>query len=161
MGGLRLTEVGTENVNYAATHSFRFRLAVMAIAVVGALAGILLVSAAGSSLTKAHAQSAACGQYNHHCGGCHATNSCPPPCPNPPCQGRKPHNGGGGNPPGGGAAGPSGGAGGSLPFTGYPLTPLILLLLLLLAGGLLIRSYLAVRDRVRGRHAAAGPLDLR
>ena len=40
------------------------------------------------------------------------------------------------------------GAAGELPFTGYPLTPLILLLLALLLAGLAIRTYLAVRDRL-------------
>lgn len=42
----------------------------------------------------------------------------------------------------------SGGRGGDLPFTGYPMTALILLLVVLLLAGLGIRSYLAVRDRV-------------
>lgn len=53
--------------------------------------------------------------------------------------------------PGGEAgAGPSGDAGGAeLPFTGYPLTGLVLLLLVLLAMGLLLRAYLAGRDRLR------------
>jgi hypothetical protein len=41
-------------------------------------------------------------------------------------------------------------AGGTLPFTGYPLTALILLLLILLLIGLAIRAYLAVRDRISG-----------
>ena len=45
-------------------------------------------------------------------------------------------------------------AGDELPFTGYPLTALILLLLILLLVGLTIRAYLAIRDRVTGdRHA--------
>lgn len=48
--------------------------------------------------------------------------------------------------------GPSANAGnsGTLPFTGYPLTPLILLLLILLLIGLTIRAYIAVRDRLDG-----------
>ena len=48
-----------------------------------------------------------------------------------------------------GAAGPSGeaNAGGELPFTGYPLNPLILILLVLLALGLATRMYVAIRDR--------------
>src|SRR5688500_76223 len=52
-----------------------------------------------------------------------------------------------GGPGGPGAGGPSGeaNAGGELPFTGYPLNPLILILLLLLALGLATRIYLAVR----------------
>ena len=38
--------------------------------------------------------------------------------------------------------------GDELPFTGYPLTALILLLLILLLVGLAIRAYLAIRERV-------------
>jgi len=53
-----------------------------------------------------------------------------------------------------GAGGPSAGAdanaAGTLPFTGYPLTALILLLLILLLVGIAIRAYLAVRDRIGG-----------
>ncbi|MGH2950967.1 MAG: hypothetical protein ACRDKX_02850 [Solirubrobacterales bacterium] len=56
---------------------------------------------------------------------------------------------------GGPSAGPGAGAGGALPFTGYPLTPLLLLLLILLAAGLLIRGYLAARERWRLRQAGA------
>src|SRR5687767_8303386 len=50
--------------------------------------------------------------------------------------------------------GPTADAGvtGELPFTGYPLTPLILLLLALLLAGLAIRTYLAVRDRLADDH---------
>jgi hypothetical protein len=40
---------------------------------------------------------------------------------------------------------------GTLPFTGYPLNPLILILLLLLLLALMIRLYLAARDRLRRR----------
>jgi hypothetical protein len=43
------------------------------------------------------------------------------------------------------------GTGGELPFTGYPLTALILLLLVLLLAGLALRTYLAARDRLGGR----------
>jgi hypothetical protein len=56
--------------------------------------------------------------------------------------------------PGGipGTAGPSadlaGGASGELPFTGYPLTPLVLILLLLLIAGLTARAGVAIRDRL-------------
>jgi hypothetical protein len=54
--------------------------------------------------------------------------------------------------PGGSTSGAEA-ARGELPFTGYPLTPLIMLLLLLVLGGLLIRGFLAVRDRLRaGAH---------
>ena len=55
--------------------------------------------------------------------------------------------------------GPSGDAGdgdGELPFTGYPLTSLMLLLLALLAIGLAIRSYLAIRDRLRSGNRPLG-----
>jgi len=51
-----------------------------------------------------------------------------------------------------GIPGPSAGGGsaaaGELPFTGYPLNPLILLFLSLLALGLATRSYLAIRERL-------------
>jgi hypothetical protein len=58
-----------------------------------------------------------------------------------------------GNNDDGGDQGPSGIAGsgdgdGSLPFTGYPLTGLILLLLVLLAAGLAIRGGIAMRERL-------------
>jgi len=68
--------------------------------------------------------------------------------------------GGGDNPDGDGDTGPggfSGGTGdgdGSLPFTGYPLTGLILLLLLLLAAGLALRGGVALRDRFARRPAS-------
>jgi hypothetical protein len=47
---------------------------------------------------------------------------------------------------------------GELPVAGYPATPVVLLLAALLGAGLLIRIYLAVRDRRRMR-AEGGPLD--
>ena len=56
---------------------------------------------------------------------------------------------------GGPTAGAGGGTGGELPFTGYPLTPLLLILLLLLAAGLVIRAYVAARERWRLRHQGA------
>jgi hypothetical protein len=63
--------------------------------------------------------------------------------------------------PGVGAGDGSGDGAGNLPFTGYPITPLLLLLLILLLIGLALRTYLAVRDRLRKRAAVAGmpPLD--
>ena len=48
----------------------------------------------------------------------------------------------------------SGDSDGSLPFTGYPLTGLILMLLILLVTGLAIRSYIAVRARLGSDRAA-------
>ena len=42
---------------------------------------------------------------------------------------------------------------GEIPVAGYPATPIVILLAVLLGGGLLIRTYLAVRDR---RHARPG-----
>lgn len=59
-----------------------------------------------------------------------------------------PSGGDGGNGDGNG----SGDADGNLPFTGYPLTGLILLLLALLAVGLVIRSGTALRDKFAHRH---------
>ena len=156
------TEMGVEQVN-AATQGFRLRFAIMALAVTGALAGILLFASAGP-VEQAHAQStAACPEYVSGCGGnggggCQETNT---------CGGTNPGNNQGENNQGenniqGGAAGTTGGNGGELPFTGYPLTPLLLLLLLLLAAGLAIRAYLAVRGRMRSRHAGdgQGPTDI-
>ncbi len=145
---LRRREVGISKVN--ATHSFKLRPAAIALAVIGALAlaGMLLAASASSPLAaKAHAQAAACPQYNPNCGG-HK----PPGGP-----GGNQGNQGGGALPSGGAAGPVGGQGGELPFTGYPLTPLILLLLILLAAGLGLRAYVALRDRLSDRHAIAAP----
>lgn len=49
----------------------------------------------------------------------------------------------------------NGTGGGSLPFTGYPLSPLVILLLILLASGLAIRGYTAVRDRLATRNTLA------
>lgn len=42
---------------------------------------------------------------------------------------------------------------GKLPFTGYPLTPLLLLLLILVLAGLTIRAYLAIRERLGERRS--------
>ena len=132
-----------------ATHSFKLRPAAVALAVIGtqALAGMLLAASATSPLApKAHAQAAVCPQYNPGCGG-----------HKPPPGGHGNQGNQGGGAPSGGAAGPVGGQGGELPFTGYPLTPLILLLLILLAAGLTLRAYVALRDRLRGRHTIVVP----
>jgi len=113
------------------------------------LAALLAVLTLG--LVKAQAASAAppiCDQYpslpiceqGHHGGGNHHGNPA-------------------GGPAGLGGNGPTanqGSASGELPFTGYPLTPLILLLLALLVIGLTIRTYLYARDRYRTRHST-GP----
>jgi len=54
----------------------------------------------------------------------------------------------------GGSGGGNGDGDGALPFTGYPLTGLILLLLILLATGLVIRGGTALRERfARGASA--------
>lgn len=71
-----------------------------------------------------------------------------------------PGGGGGDNPDGDGDTGPgavsagTGGDGdGSLPFTGYPLTGLVLLLLALLATGLALRAGMAIRNRMAEQRA--------
>lgn len=58
------------------------------------------------------------------------------------------------DPTGAGDGDGTGDADGSLPFTGYPLTGLILLLLALLLAGLTIRAGVAVRERFSGRDSA-------
>ena len=68
-----------------------------------------------------------------------------------------PGGGGGATASAGGNAGANDGAeAATLPFTGYPVTPLVVLLLILLAAGILVRSYVAVRHRLRARHATSG-----
>ena len=63
------------------------------------------------------------------------------------------------DPTGGDNLGPSAGgdgtgeSGGSLPFTGYPLSALIIFLLALLVAGLALRAFLAARSRLAGRDA--------
>lgn len=97
--------------------------------------------------------------------------------PNPPGGGEEPEGGEGGQGPGGGGGGnpggdqgPTGGGGGNpgdtsdalsptagtgqtdsgeLPFTGYPLTTVLLVVLALLIVGTLIRVAVASRDRIR------------
>lgn len=59
---------------------------------------------------------------------------------------------------GDGDVGPAGAGGGgdgdgSLPFTGYPMTDLLLLLLALLVAGLTIRALIAARERLQARSA--------
>ena len=53
-----------------------------------------------------------------------------------------------------GGAGPTADLGdgtGELPFTGYPVTPLVLFLLALLAAGVILRSYLYLKQRLADR----------
>lgn len=47
--------------------------------------------------------------------------------------------------------------GGTLPFTGYPITPIVLVALLLLIAALLLRGAIAVNDRMQARTADGGP----
>jgi hypothetical protein len=67
-----------------------------------------------------------------------------------------------GNGPSAGAPGsgpvfsePGEAGGGELPFTGYPLTPLILIVLALLAAGLIARAMSASAERRRERRAVS------
>ena len=117
----------------------------------------MLVQASSSTVSAAHAGAVDC-QYFPNDPSCNPPPPPPPPpphqCQHPPCHGEQPVGNGGANPPGGA------GEGGELPFTGYPVTPLILLLILLLASGVMIRTYLAARDRLNGKHEGAGNLPL-
>lgn len=61
--------------------------------------------------------------------------------------------GGGG---GGTLAGSSGDAGAELPFTGYPLSPVVLICLILLVAGITARAGLAIRERRRAAASATG-----
>jgi hypothetical protein len=78
-----------------------------------------------------------------------------------PAGGSGQDDGGQGSLPTGGAGGTEAGTGetggGSLPFTGYPLTPLAALFLLLLAAGVIIRVASAKRADVAGSAAISGP----
>lgn len=75
--------------------------------------------------------------------------------PNSPGCGQGPGGGGGNNDPDNDGDGdedlvPSANLGdgdGNLPFTGYPVTPLVLLLVALLVTGVVARGYVAVRER--------------
>jgi hypothetical protein len=62
--------------------------------------------------------------------------------------------------PGAGFAGPSGdigsGSGGELPFTGYPVSPLIIFALLLLLLGLAARAAQAAGRKARERYESSG-----
>lgn len=141
--GRDLLERVTQGPKMSAQAALRGGL-VIVIAGLG-MAGILLVAFALTA-TPAGAQVAAQQQYE------------PPPEPPPgPAPGRGGEEGAGDFDaalPGEEAGLPSGGEGvatgeaaGTLPFTGLALTPLILSLLALLLLGLLIRTYLAIRDR--------------
>jgi hypothetical protein len=87
----------------------------------------------------------------------------------PQCQSAGGGGGGGGTSPSGGDGGGGGVPGsadtatgsaataGELPFTGYPLTPLVLFLVILVTGGLTIRAYVAARDRLAAHPPHPGP----
>jgi hypothetical protein len=131
----------------ATTRRTNFRLIALAIALIGALVAILFaISPVSVETASAQAQGAG-GQYpdgDVGPGGGSGGDS-----------GLLPEVEGGGNPPGG-DGGPSANGddgGGNLPFTGYPLSTLVLLLLILLAAGLLLRGSIAIRDRFRARSA--------
>lgn len=110
-------------------------LVVIVAAFVVALAGFMAISAIVADQANAGVP-AICDQYPD-------LPECQEPVPGP-----------GPSPGPGPDGGPTADAGvtGELPFTGYPLTPLILLLLALLLAGLAIRTYLAVRDRLADDH---------
>lgn len=130
----------------------QFTLSSRRLAILAALAVAFFAALAASSVgtqTASAGQPPICSEYPDlpQCeegGGNGGEN------PNPPQEEPDDEGGAGGGP----GAGPTGDAGGGeLPFTGYPLTSLMLLLLILLATGLAIRSYLAVRDRLRSGHS--------
>jgi hypothetical protein len=138
MGRARRTEVSKVNAQGLMTR--KLTAAVAAFALV--LAGMTLLLAVNASSASAQLP-AICQQYPDL-----------PQCQEPT---------GPTGPTGAGPTGPTGigpttdegptagvTTGGELPFTGYPLTGLILLLLVLLLAGLAIRTYLAVRGRITG-----------
>jgi hypothetical protein len=140
---VRRTEVITNVTQISATRGQRTAALLLAGAL--ALCGALLWS--GLVADQASAQSAFCQQYPD----------------DPDCQGDTGPTGGGdegllpdfgGGLPGG-TADADGVDRGELPFTGYPLTALILLMLLLLLLGATVRMGLAARDRMRARNAVA------
>lgn len=125
------------------TNRIAILIATFLAAVAGSIAGAtLLASDANAQLP------AICEQY-----------------PNLPQCDQGPGGGGGGNQPGDDGTGPAGvqspsaasSGGGELPFTGYPITPLLLLLLALLLTGLALRAYLAIRDRHTRPQRSAAP----
>lgn len=127
------------------------RLALMAAALIALFAALALASTSPS--TAIAGEPAICDQYPDlpQCekGGNGGGTFCDRNPDSPRCDEGVP----GGRGPDSGGAGPSGDASnGELPFTGYPLTPLLLLLVILLAAGLTIRSYLAARDGLRSGH---------
>lgn len=81
----------------------------------------------------------------------------PPPGPSPDDTGGGPDGTGGGPAAGGGPSATVAESGGAnLPFTGYPLTPLVLLLLAVLVTGLALRVAAKARERHRAAHSAGG-----
>jgi hypothetical protein len=55
------------------------------------------------------------------------------------------------------AAAGGGGGGGKLPFTGYPLTTLLVIMAALMATGLIIRTGVAANDRLKTRASRSYP----
>lgn len=108
---------------------------------------LLMLAYGGYSATTAQAQGlpAICDQYPDLPQCQVDPDPDPDPNPNPPDIG--PNAGGDGD--GTGAA-----AGSELPFTGFPITPLVLILILLLLAGLTLRAYLAMRERRISKRSA-------
>jgi hypothetical protein len=120
----------------------RRRLGVIAALIVAALAFAVTFSLASAPPASAQGLPSICDEY-----------------PNLPiCE--EPTGGGNNNPPGAGPTAEQGVSTGELPFTGYPLTPLLLLLLLLLLLGMALRAYVEIRDRIRPDADGDGPLGL-
>jgi hypothetical protein len=117
--------------------------------VVATLCALVALAIAAVAADRASAEPAICSEYP-------GLSQCEQPTTGGGDTGGgvNPADGGGAVSPIPGAGGPSaagGGARGALPFTGYPLTPVILLLLALLVAGLAIRGYVALRERTQAR----------
>ncbi len=128
------------------------------MAAIAALVALATLALAAATADRASAEAAICAEYpgltqcDQPVGGDAETGD----DVSPTGTGADPTTGGGTPSAIPGAGGPSaaaGGAGarGALPFTGYPLTPVILLLLALLVAGLTVRAYVAIRDRAQAR----------
>lgn len=124
----------------------------MAIAMATLVAALAWTAAAAPDSAKAQLPGDICDQYPElpECEPEVDPTFCDENPDAPRCVGTEPT----GGPGPGGDGGPSADAGagsGELPFTGYPLSPLLLLLLVLLTVGLAIRAYLEVRQRLGSR----------